>query len=138
MIPAWLVTGAWRVLSFVVPIPVFVILAIAGWLYVDHHSAIREAVNDRVREMVAGAEIAALEAKISAQQQIAARLAEAVREAERRQAVTAAARSNLAARLAAIQTENEILNDDMADLLSRPVPGDCSVDADLARRLRGR
>jgi hypothetical protein len=127
-----------RILGFIVPVPVVVILAALAWVQFDKSSAIRQAVNERVTEMVAGAEIAALEAKLAAQVQIADRAAEAAQEARRRLTVESTARTNLTVRLAAIQTENEILNDDLADLLSRPVDRDCAVDDSVLDRLRGR
>lgn len=128
----------WRILGFTIPVPVVVILAALAWVQFDKSSAIRKAVNERVTEMVAGAEIAALEAKLDAEKQIAAARGAAAAEANRRLTVEINARTNLAMRLSAIQTENEILNDDLADLLSRPVAGDCAVDPDLLGRLRGR
>ncbi|WP_394689068.1 hypothetical protein [Hoeflea sp.] len=127
-----------RVLMFAVPVPMFAIAAAGTWLWLNQESAILKAVDERVTEMVAGAEIAALEAKLEAEQQIAAARAAAALEANRRLMAEVSARVNLAARLAAIQTENEILNDDLADLLSRPVSGDCTVDHELFIRLRGR
>lgn len=131
-------TVLWRILGFTVPIPVALILAALAWVQFDKSSAIRQAVNERVTEMVAGAEIAALEAKLEAKEKIAAARGAAAAEANRRLMVEINARTNLAMRLSAIQTENEILNDDLADLLSRPVAGDCAVDPDLLDRLRGR
>ncbi|KGF71147.1 hypothetical protein LL06_00665 [Hoeflea sp. BAL378] len=133
-----LVKGALRILGFTIPIPVIILLGALAWVQFDKSSSIRQAVNERVKEMVAGAEIAALETQLDAQAWIAARSTEAAREADRRRVVEATARINLAARLAAIQTENEILNDDLADLLSRPVAGDCAVDADVLGRLRSK
>ena len=68
-----MITGAaiWavakRILGFAIPIPVVVILAALAWVQFDKSSAIRAAVNDRVKEMVAGAEIAALEVRLTAQ-----------------------------------------------------------------------
>lgn len=126
------------ILGFTIPIPVILIIAAAGWLHFDKSSAIRKALNEQAREMVAGAEIAALKAELDAERKIAAARGAAANEATRRLIVEVNARNNLAARLSAIQTENEILNDDLADLLSRPVAGDCAVDADLLGRLRGR
>ena len=131
-------TVLWRVLGFTIPLPIGVILAALAWLHFDKSSAIRQAVDEQVTEMVAGAEIAALEAKLEAEEKIAAARGAAATEANRRLMVEINARTNLAARLAAIQTENEILNDDLADLLSRPVDRDCAVDPDLLGRLRGR
>lgn len=130
--------AAWRLLGLAIPLPLWLILAALAWVQLDKTSAIRKAVNDRVTEMVAGAEIETLKAQAAAQREIAARSADVARETHRRLAVEVAARNNLAMRLAAIQTENEILNDDLADLLSRPVDRDCAVDAELLGRLRGR
>jgi len=127
-----------RVLGFIVPVPVVLILAALAWIHFDRSSAVRAAVNERVREMIAGAEISALRAQAAAQREIAARSADVAREASRRLSAEVRARSDLAARLAFLQTENEVLNDDLADLLSRPVAGDCAVDPDLLERLRGR
>lgn len=128
----------WRVLGLTIPVPIIVILAALAWVQFDKSSAIRKAVNERVTEIVAGAEIAALKAKVEAEKQIAAAHGAVAAEASRRLMVEINARTNLAARLAAIQTENEILNDDLADLLSRPVDRDCAVDADVLGRLRAR
>lgn len=126
------IPGAYRV-PFLSALPVIGDLATGR---VHAHAA------DQVRQATAGliakAEIVALQAKLDAQQWIAARSAEAAREAARRLSVEATARTSLAARLLAIQTENEILNDDLADLLSRPVRDDCTVDADLLGRMRAR
>jgi hypothetical protein len=126
------------VLAFVVPIPLILILAALAWVHFDKSSAIRKAVDDAVTELVAGAEIAALKAQAAAQREIATRSADAAREARRRLRVEATARTNLSIRLVAIQTENEMLNDDLDDLLSSPVAGDCAVDSVFIGRLRGR
>lgn len=136
MTGAAIMRAVWRVLGFTIPLPLGVILAALAWLHFDKTSAIRQAVDDRVTEMVAGAGIAALEAKLEAEQQIAAARAKLAAEANRRLLAEINARTNLAARLAAIQIENETLNDDLDDLLSRPVAGDCAVDAELLGRLR--
>tara|TARA_R110002020_G_scaffold467027_4_gene690228 strand:+ start:38765 stop:39241 length:477 start_codon:yes stop_codon:yes gene_type:complete len=138
-----IIASAWfpqarRFLMFALPIPLFVMAAAGAWLWLNQESAVLHAVQVRVKEMVAGAEIAALEARLEAERQIAAARGAAAAEANRRLMVEINARTNLAARLAAIQTENEILNDDLADLLSRPVARDCAVDPDLLGRLRGR
>jgi hypothetical protein len=127
-----------RVLMFALPIPLFVIAAAGAWLWLNQESAVLHAVQVRVKEMVAGAEIAALEARLEAEEKISAARGQVAAEANRRLMVEIDARVNLSQRLAAIQTENEILNDDLADLLSRPVARDCAVDPDLLGRLRAR
>jgi polyhydroxyalkanoate synthesis regulator phasin len=138
MTGAAIVKVIWRTLGFTIPLPLGVILAALAWLHFDKESAIRQAVNERVTEMVAGGKIAELEAKLEAEEKIAAARGQAAAEANRRLMAEIDARVNLSRRMAAIQTENEILNDDLADLLSRPVDGDCAVDPDILNRLRGR
>jgi len=127
-----------RVFGFVVPVPVVLVLAALAWVQFDKSSAIRTAVNDRVKEMVAGAEIATLQAKLAAQRAIAARLDDVSAEAQRRLTAAVDAQLSLAMRLQAVETKNGDLNDDLDDLLSRPVAGDCAVGADILGRLRGR
>lgn len=127
-----------RVLGFVIPVPLILILAALAWVQFDKSSFARKAVDDAVTELVAGAEIEALKAQLSAQKEIAARLADVAAERARRLRAEQSALETLNARLTASQAENEILNDDLADLLSRPVSGDCTVGADILDRLRGR
>lgn len=127
-----------RVLMFGIPVPLFIIAAACTWLWLNQESAILKAVNDRVSEKVAGAEIAALEARLHAEQQIAAARAAAALEANRRLMAEIDARTRLGARLAAIETENEMLTHDLDDLLSRPVDLSCSVGPDLLGRLHAR
>jgi len=127
-----------RVLGFIVPVPLILVLAALAWAHFDKTSAVRSAVNDRVKEMVAGAEIAALEAQLAAQRDIAARLDEVSTEAQRRLSAAVDAQLSLAMRLQAAEAKNGDLNDELDDLLSRPVDRGCAVDADLLGRLRGR
>ena len=133
-----ILSAVWRILRLTIPLPVAVILAALAWAHFDKSSAIRSAVNDRVKEMVAGAEIAALEAQLAAQRDIAARLDEVSTEAQRRLSAAADAQLSLAMRLQAAEAKNGDLNDELDDLLSRPVDRDCAVDSDLIGRLRGR
>ena len=57
-----------RVLTFCIPVPVIAIAAIAGWLWIDRTSAVRQAVDRATTEMVAGGQIAALKADLAAAQ----------------------------------------------------------------------
>lgn len=128
----------WRVLSFTIPIPIIAILGALLLMQVDKSSAIRAAVKDRVKEMVAGAEIATLEAQLAAQRDIAARLDDVATEAQRRLSAAVDAQLTLATNLQAAEARNGDLNDELDDLLSRPVGGDCAVGSDFIVRLRGR
>lgn len=55
----------WRAATFTLPVPLFVIAFAVGWWHFDKTSAVRRAVNDALTEAVAGAEIAALNAKLT-------------------------------------------------------------------------
>lgn len=138
MIPASFAAGALRILGLIIPVPLVVILAALAWLHLDKASAIRRAVDAKVTELVAGARIASLNAQIAAERQITLRMADLADERERRLRVALSAQLALAERLAVIRTEKEGLDDDLADLLARPVDRACAVDADLARGLRSR
>jgi hypothetical protein len=76
-----------RALAFCIPVPVIAIAALAGWLWWDRTSAVRQAVDNAVTELVAGGEIAALKAELAA--------------AERARNAAEAANANFARRLAA-------------------------------------
>lgn len=102
------------------------------------HAYAAQQVEIAAAGMVASAELAAAKAQLAAQREIAARSADAASEALRRVRVGEDARQRLEARLTAAQAENEVINDDLADLLSRPVDRDCVVDPDVLGRLRGR
>lgn len=55
----------WRVAKFTVPIPLILIAAALIWTQIDKTSAVRRAVDDALTDAVAGAQIAALEAKLA-------------------------------------------------------------------------
>ncbi|MCY0154224.1 hypothetical protein OEG86_20570 [Hoeflea alexandrii] len=50
---AVIMKAVWRILGFTIPLPIGVILAALAWLHFDKASTIRQAVNERVTEMVA-------------------------------------------------------------------------------------
>lgn len=126
------------VLGFIIPVPLILILAALAWVHFDKSSAVRRAVDNAVAELVAGAEIATLRAQIAAEREIAARLADTVAERDRRLRAEREALETLNGHLAALRAENEIINNDLDDLLSRPVRSDCTVGTDFLDRLRAR
>lgn len=126
------------VLGFIIPAPLILIFAALAWVHFDKSSAVRAAVDKAVTDLVAGAEINALKATISAQREIAARSADVAAEALRRARAGREALETLNARLAGSQAENKEIKNDLEDLLSRPVSGDCLVDPSVLERLRGR
>lgn len=119
----------WAVLSFGITIPVGVLLA--GWLWFEFAAGQerRAAVTAAVQELVAGGRIAALETRLAALEQLAAD------EAARASALEQA-NANFAASLNTTLLNLENANDEIAEMLSRPVSMDCTVDRAFLERLR--
>ncbi len=123
--------AAGTVLAFSVTLPVWAFLAAGAWLSLDKSSAVRQAVDSAVTELVAGAELEAARAETDALREIAA-------ETQRRLAAANLANALFAERLAESRRTEQELTDEIEDLLAHPVAGDCTVDGDLHRRLRAR
>ncbi len=125
-----LLKGFWRIASICVPVPLALIAA--GWLWVhfDKASSVRRAVDRVTVKLVAGAEIAALQARIDAQARIAA--FERQRAADLHQA-----NNQLEAALAAEAGQGK-LDDELQALAAKPAPDRCLVDDGLYGRLRNR
>lgn len=128
---AALAKSALRLAMVSIPIPIGLIAAAGLWLWIDRTSAIRQAVDSAVTDLVAGAELAAKDEKIAGLEKIAdAREAKA--------AALEAANRNLQASLKiADQAYRDSLHD-LEELASAPPPPDCRVGAGLAGRLRNR
>lgn len=121
----------WKLLTFVIAIPIWLILIVGLWLYFDKSSDIRKAVDDAVKELVAGAELEAASAKIDALERIAAenkRLADRLEKANRA----------LDTEMLNTNRELENANADIEKLLSRPDRIRCDLDDDLYNGLRSK
>ncbi|MCC2096917.1 MAG: hypothetical protein KDJ29_08490, partial [Hyphomicrobiales bacterium] len=128
---AALAKSALRLAMVSIPIPLGLILAAGLWLWIDRTSAIRQAVDSAVTDLVAGAELAAKDAKIEGLEKIAAaRAAKA--------AALEAANRNLQASLKIADQAYQDSLHDLEELASAPPPPDCRVDPGLAGRLRNR
>lgn len=119
------------VLTFGLTIPVWLILAVGLWVQFDKGSAVRQAVDRAVTELVTGAELEAAQARVQALQQINAEL-------RGRTAALDAANSRFSESLQQAQNDLETANEQLADLLSTPVNDLCAVDGALLERLRSR
>lgn len=117
------------VLTLGITIQVWMILAAGVWLYFDRSSAIRQAVNSAVTELVDGAELEAAQARIEALQTINAENERIIK----RDQDTIATFGDLLARAA---IENEGMDDEIAELRSQPVNAACIVDDALLERVR--
>lgn len=125
----------WRflrpILIFGITLPVWVFLVASAWLYFDRTSAIRTAVDQAVTNLVAGEQLAAASARAAGLQAI-------INEKQRRLAAAQRANDLFAESLASARTKQLDLTDEIENILSRPVAGDCSVSDDILRRLHGR
>jgi hypothetical protein len=144
---AWLVvkpflTAAWGILRpilvFGITLPVWAFLIAGGWLYFDKTSAIRAAVNKATTELVAGAQLDALQASLAEERRLRAWSdtkadeARKIAEAEREAGVA------LQAQLALTAAEKKEHQDDIDATEASPLPDDGRVGQPLLDRLRNR
>ncbi len=124
------------ILTFGITLPAWAFLAAGIWLWWDKTSAVREAVDKAVTELVAGAEIEALEAKVEGERRLRMYAEGNAQEARRRADAAETANTELAARGALDALENERMRDELDDVrASEPA---CVVGPDLGSRLRNR
>lgn len=128
--------AAWRIASIAVPVPLALIAAAALWVHFDKASAVRRAVDDAVRETVAGAELAALAAERDAAQAMAAAQGEAARRAQAAAMAAAQARDALDKALDEAERINADMKAEIDDILAAPPPADCTAADPLLGRLR--
>ncbi|MEM6381070.1 MAG: hypothetical protein AAF739_00215 [Pseudomonadota bacterium] len=112
-----------------VTIPLGLILAAGLWVHFDKSSTARAAVDRAVTELVAGAELRALRAKLSAAETIA-------NEERRRAAAAEAANTRFRTRLQDQTRDLETAQAELTDLLAQPINDQCVVDDALLERLR--
>ena len=124
-----------KILVITLPIPVFVILIIAAWWYIDKNSAVKHAVKQAVQELVAGAELKAKDAVIAAKEaQIAFIQDNNVRQAKRLE-ITQKANTNFNIRIAEITSNNKDLRDKLNEIASNRKCSDV-VDSDFLKLLQ--
>ena len=119
---------AGKILTIGITIPIWLMLVVGGWLYFDRNSAIRQAVDQAVTQLVDGAELEAARARAEALELVNAELkgrAEALEGANQR----------FSESLRQAQLDLENANDQITELASRPVNSDCAVDGSVFERL---
>ena len=121
--------AAWRLASIIVPIPLALLVAAGLWITFDKASAVRRAVDKAVTDLVAGAQIKAIEATLDAERRLRMY-------AEGKAAAAQAANDAFQQKLVFSEMEKEGLADELAELQSRPAPDGCVVTPDLLDRLR--
>lgn len=133
---------AWRVirpiLVFGITLPVWVFLIGGAWLWFDRSSAVRAAVNKAVTEMVAGAQIDALNAQLVEERRIRAWSDGKADEAARIASDERTARVDLEQQLTQTDAEKKEMTNELEAIAARPAPDDCRVDQRLLDSLRNR
>ncbi len=124
-------SALWRVATIMIPIPLALIVIAGLWWKIDTSSRIRNAVDKAVTELVAGAQIKALEATLDAERRL--RMF-----AEGREAAAKAATEEFEEKLAQSELENQGLIDELTAIQAQPPPPDCIVSPELLDRLRKR
>lgn len=132
MLAAFTLANAGRALlglaKIVIPIPLFVIVAGGLWLWFDTASRVRTAVDKAMRELVAGAEIDALEAKLEGERRLRMYAEGARDEARRVKAEEEKARQEFADKLVLSELESENYELEIDKLKGQPRPEGCTAD----------
>lgn len=132
----------WRVvrpiLVFGITLPIWVFLAAGVWLWVDKASAVRHAVDKAVTQLVAGAQLDALNASLAEERRLRAWTDGHADEARRRADEERNARLEVEAQLTVNDAQRKEMADELAAIAARAVPGDCRVDQQLLDGLRNR
>lgn len=126
------------ILVFGITLPVWVFLVGGAWLWFDKTSAIRQAVNKATAELVAGAQIEALNAQLVEERRIRAWSDGKAEEAAKIAADERAARVDLEQQLTQTDSEKKVAEDEVAKLKARPAPTGCDVDQPILDGLHNR
>ncbi|MER8924328.1 hypothetical protein NKJ23_16125 [Mesorhizobium sp. M0184] len=125
-------------LTFKLALPVWVFLVAGAWLWIDKTSAIRTAVNKYAAELIAGAQMDALNAQLIEERRIRAWSDRKAEEAGKLADAERAARVDLEIKLTLTDSKRKGLADELAEITAHPVSGDCTVDQFLLDRLRNK
>lgn len=124
----------WEVLTTMIKIPIGLILIVGIWWYIDKSSSIKEAVNEAIVELVAGAELKARDAIIANKDRIIAFQRDSIKEKENLLNIA----NEAAEQFEQDKLEAERLAEERLDeLQNRPNSGDF-IDPDLYDRLHNK
>jgi hypothetical protein len=134
-----LLVTIWKVLRpilvFGITLPVWVFLAAGVWLWIDKTSAVRHAVDKAVTELVAGAQLDALQAELTEQRRLRAWSDGKADQASKIAADERSARVTLETTLALTDADKRKAEDELAALQARD---DGLVDQQLLDSLHNR
>lgn len=125
-------------LAFSIALPLWVFLVGGAWLYFDRASAVRAAVNKAVTELVAGAELDALNATLIEERRLRAWSDGKAEEQRKIADEERSARIDLETQLTITDADKKELADELAKIESSPPPADCRVDQQFLDGLRNK
>lgn len=126
------------ILVFGITLPVWVFLVAGAWLWFDKTSSVRQAVNKATAELVAGAQLEALNAQLVEERRIRAWSDGKAEEAAKIAADERAARVDLEQQLTQTDAQKKESDDELAALKAKAVSAGCTVDDGLLGGLRNR
>jgi hypothetical protein len=130
----WLIVK--RILGATIPMPVIVIgMALAAWP-IAKVFAVDQAIKAYAKQMIAGAEIQALQSELKATGVIAAFQKKRAVEAEKQLSSQLEAQATFLTNMANLRETNQDLQNELDDIASMPEPVACRVDDALIERLR--
>ncbi|TJW14475.1 MAG: hypothetical protein E5W82_10895 [Mesorhizobium sp.] len=135
-LPIWKVIGP--ILTYCIAIPIWIILIAGGWIWWDRASAVRLAVNKAVTELVAGAELDALNATLVEERRLRAWSDGKAEEQRKIADEERSARIDLETQLTLTDAEKKEISDELAKIESSPPPADCRVDQRFLDGLRNK
>jgi hypothetical protein len=137
-VTAFFRTWVLPILVFTISLPLWVFLVAGVWLYVDRGSAIRTAVNKAVTQLVAGAELSALNAQLVEERRIRAWSDHQAEDAAKQADAERTERIALEGQLTLTASEKKESADDIAALKALPTPAGCTVDLQFYNGLRNK
>lgn len=136
------VLAAWRIirpiLAFGVTLPVWFFLAAGAWLYFDKTSAIRHAVDKATTEIVAGAQLDALQAEVAEERRLRAWVEGFAAESSRIAEAERAARTDLEQQLTLSDADRKAKQDELDAIAQRSRDGIGRVGPQQLDSLRNR
>ncbi|TIX28940.1 hypothetical protein [Mesorhizobium sp.] len=136
LIAVWKVIGP--ILTYCIAIPVWIILIAGGWVWLDKTSAVRAAVNKAVTQLVAGAELDALNATLIEERRLRAWSDGKADEQRKIADEERSARIDLETQLTLTDAEKKEMSDELAKIENSPPPADCRVDQQFLDGLRNK
>lgn len=130
--------GIWKILSIGIMIPIWLIILVLGWSYIDKNWAVKKAVNNALTELVAGAELRAAAATIENEKRLRTFAEGSLVEARRRAEAAEKANEKFQEELSEKESENEELAKELEQVAAIPLSDECKPSPELLNSLRNK